>query len=109
MEVHYSHRGPAGSPALEVFLSAGKDRHWQPRLLAGHSGKVRLTPGAGVTRADERRLHLRFIPHGLDAAQAMHWSGPDLPVDASYRIVVDIHADGRVESRHCIKPCRLEG
>lgn len=89
---------------IQVFLSAGTDRRHFASLSPGQREHARLRPGSAAVRADERRLHLRFVRAG----QSHEWLGPDLPADVEYRIALELHADGRVESRQCLQPCALD-
>jgi hypothetical protein len=89
--------------AAQVTIGAGRDRHTFNRLDPGEPATIRLTPGRSTTRADERRLFVSWWVRG----QRYEWSGPDLPMAASYRIRLDLLADGRVESAHCVLPCTL--
>jgi hypothetical protein len=89
---------------IQVFLSAGTDRRHFASLGPGQREHARLRPGSTAVRADERRLHVRFVRAG----QSHEWLGPDLPSDAEHRIALELHADGRVESRQCLQPCTLD-
>ena len=102
------YHGEADDAGAEVFIIAGKDKRALGTLRVGDRQRLRLIPGRAVVRADERRLRLRYYPEGrFGEAWPAEWIVPDLPMDESYRIAIDIHADGRVESRYCILPCKL--
>lgn len=107
VEVTYRNLGEPGMPMLEIHLTAGKDYRWDPQLAPGKSGRARLTPGVAVVIPDERNLHMRYYLEGQPRDEPLGWYGPQLPVDVSYRLAIDIHPDGRVESNYCIKPCSL--
>ena len=117
------YKAEAGALPLQVYLQAGKDKHARGVMQAGDRERWLIIPDRAVVRADERVLRLQYHPldqagmHGLgwhyseDGAQAAAspgwWQGPELPSDVSYRIAIDIHADGWVTHRYCIKPCKL--
>ena len=108
IDVALRYQGTEGDAGAEVFIIAGKDKHDLGTFRVGDRQRLRLIPGRAVVRADERRLHLRYYPEGrFGEVSPAEWSGPDLPKDVSYRIAINIHADGRIESRYCILPCKL--
>lgn len=108
IDVAVGYHGEADNAGIEAFIIAGKDKSDLGTLQVGDRQRLRLIPGRAVVRADERRLHLRYYPEGhFGEVWPLEWHGPDLPADVSYRIAIDIHADGRVESRYCVLPCKL--
>lgn len=112
-----------GAPPLQVYLQAGKDKHARGVMQAGDRERWLIIPGRAVVRADERVLRMQYHPldqagvNGLgwyyseDGAEAAAppgwWLGPELPLGVSYRVAIDIHADGQVTHNYCIKPCKL--
>ncbi|SDU23105.1 hypothetical protein SAMN05216210_2549 [Halopseudomonas salegens] len=78
-----------------------------PRLEPGRSGRARLIPGVAVVIPEERNLHMFYYFEGQPRDKPLSWFGPHVPLNVSYRIAINIHPDGRVESSYCIKPCSL--
>ena len=107
INVVVSYKAEARAPGMEVFLGAGADYSYLPTLQPGDRLRTLLIPGREVVLADERRLFMRYYPVGHSKGGRPEWHGPDLPLDASYRVAIDIHADGHVTYRYCIKPCKL--
>lgn len=117
------YKADASAPPLQVYLQAGKDKHARGVLEAGDRERWLIIPDRAVVLADERVLRMQYYPvdqvgmnglgwyyseDGTEAAPPGWWLGPDLPRDVSYRIAIDIHADGQVTHNYCIKPCKLE-
>ena len=108
IDVVVSYTADVGAPTMHVYLIAGIDKHARGVLQAGGRERWRLVIGRSVTLADERRIFMRYYPEGHSKFGRPEWLGPELPADVSYRIAINIHADGRVTHRYCIKPCKLE-
>ena len=105
IDVYYRHAGSSEDLLLEsVYISAGKDRHKHYRLAPGQSGKVRLIPGKSVVIPDDRTLYIRYRFETQALEDTLHWEGPQLPQDSSYRISIEIYPDGHVESSFTLKP-----
>ena len=107
IDVVVSYIADVGAPGMHVYLIAGIDKHARGFFQAGDRGRWRLVIGRSVTLADERRIFMRYYPEGHSKFGRPEWLGPKVPPDVSYRIAIDIHADGQVTHRHCIKPCKL--
>lgn len=107
IDVVVSYIADVGAPGMHVSLIAGIDKHARGFFQAGDRERWRLVIGRTVTLADERRIFMRYYPEGHSKFGRPEWLGPELPSDVSYRIAIDIHADGQVTHRYCIKPCKL--
>lgn len=106
IDVVVSYKGESGASGLQVFLLAGTDTDRRDVLQAGDRQRWRLYPGKAVVLAHERSLYVRYYPVGRPEID-WGWLGPELPMNVSYRIALDIHSDGQVTHRYCIKPCKL--
>ena len=107
INVVVSYVAESDTAGLEVFFSAGLDRRHLPILQPRERRRTLLIPGRAATFAPDRRLYMSYYPQGTDIKAARWWYGPELPMDVSYRIAIDIHADWQVTYRYCIKPCKL--
>lgn len=100
VEVVYAAESGARAPALtDVTVIVGRDRHAWPTLPPAGSRRVTMAPGPG----DDAQATLLFRLDGAEHA----WRGPDLPPGTGYELRLRIGADGRVDPRHCVRPCRL--
>ena len=100
--------GQPQDPGINVSVYAGKDRVRLRTLQAGKQRNVRLVPGRSVTLVEGRRVFLRYYPKGmLGKVEPVDWYGPDVAQDVNLRLEVTISGDGQIESRYCIKPCKL--
>lgn len=102
-----SYMAESDAAGLDVLLGAGKDRTHFRSLQPGDRRRTLLLPDRAVTFAEERRLYMRYFPLDADIKSERWWEGPELPMDVSYRIAIEIHADGQVSYCYCIKPCKL--
>ena len=107
IDIVVSYKAESSAAGVQVFLLAGKDTDRRDVLQAGDRQRWRLFPGKAVVLADERSLYVRYHPVGRSEID-WGWLGPELPMNVSYRVALDIHADGRVTHNYCIKPCKLE-
>ena len=107
INIIFSYKADVGAPEMEVVFGAGIDHSHLHSVRAGDRRRTRLIPGRAVVLADERRLYMRYYPADRAVNSTSWWNGPALPMDVSYRIAVDLHADGQVSYRYCIKPCTL--